>query len=108
MEARVRASFEAGHHILLDRTNIDRRQRADWLLIAAEVRRSTGRRIVTSLLFLDVPVSVCRERLRLRTDHPTLKTTEDALRYVSHLSHQCVGYVRAQHRSTYAYGPRRL
>lgn len=80
VEAAVRAELLAGHSVLVDRTNIDERQRADWLLLARELRESIP--IRTSLIVFDVPTSVCRARLAQRTNHPTIPTPEQAFRYV--------------------------
>ncbi|WFD24164.1 hypothetical protein MEQU1_002861 [Malassezia equina] len=81
VEARARAELEAGHSVIIDRTNIDERQRADWLLLARDLRASMP--VTTTLLVLDVPVPVCRARLARRQDHPTLTTPEKAFRVLA-------------------------
>ena len=85
-------ALASGKNVLLDRTNIDRRQRADWLELAAEFRRANPQRCLdVSLLYFDVPYAVrarasrthtqeCRDRLAQRLDHPTLKTPDAAYR----------------------------
>ena len=66
--------------VLIDRTNLDRAQRAHWLRLAHEVR--AVRPVVVSLLWLYVDASVCRERLAVRQGHPTLRTPAQAHAYV--------------------------
>ena len=39
VEKAALAALDEGRNVLIDRTNIDRRQRADWLLLADEFRR---------------------------------------------------------------------
>ncbi|WFD28060.1 hypothetical protein MNAN1_003068 [Malassezia nana] len=81
VEAAVRHELWAGHSVLVDRTNIDERQRADWLLLARELRGSIP--IETSLIVFDVPPSVCHARLAQRTNHPTIPTPEQAFRILA-------------------------
>ena len=69
-----------GEHVLIDRTNLDRAQRAHWVRLAHEVR--AVRPVVVSLLWLDVDARVCRERLAVRQGHPTLRTPAQAHAYV--------------------------
>jgi predicted kinase len=52
--------------IVIDRTNLLRRQRAEFGALA----RAAGYRV--RILYLDVPAETCRERKRKRKDHPTL------------------------------------
>ncbi|EDP42272.1 hypothetical protein MGL_3521 [Malassezia globosa CBS 7966] len=80
VERRARASLLDGRHVLIDRTNMDRQQRAIWLSLAADVRQV--RSVVTSLIHVDVPPEICYERLLHRQGHPTLRTPEQAHRYV--------------------------
>lgn len=84
MEALARTELAAGHSVIIDRTNIDERQRADWLLLARDLRASMA--LTTTLIVLDVPASVCRARLAQRHDHPTIPTPEQAFRYVAALT----------------------
>ena len=94
--ALARAELAAGHSVIIDRTNADERQRADWLLLARDLRASMA--LTTTLLVFDVPASVCRARLLQRRDHPTIATPEQALRYVAPLT-QRPGPVRPQLRA---------
>lgn len=94
VEQRARASLLDGRHVLIDRTNMDRQQRAIWLSLAADVRQV--RSVVTSLIHVDLPPDVrlktvcsvltaskiCYERLLHRQGHPTLRTPEQAHKYV--------------------------
>lgn len=80
VERQAREALLRGEHVLIDRTNMDREQRAHWLRLAHEVRQV--RPVETTLLFLDVDVRVCCERLAVRRGHPTLKTPEQAQAYV--------------------------
>ncbi|WFD33061.1 hypothetical protein MSPP1_004118 [Malassezia sp. CBS 17886] len=75
--AAARRALQEGKNVLIDRTNIDRGQRADWLVLAR------ARRLVTSLLFFDTPVELCRARLWARRDHPTIRTPQDAFRVLA-------------------------
>ncbi|SHO78895.1 Hypothetical protein MSYG_3243 [Malassezia sympodialis ATCC 42132] len=81
VEALARAELAAGHSVIIDRTNADERQRADWLLLARDLRASMA--LTTTLLVFDVPASVCRARLLQRRDHPTIATPEQALRVLA-------------------------
>lgn len=74
-------ALDAGHHVMIDRTNIDRRQRADWLQLVAAYR-ARGRSVRCTLVWLDVPYELCRARLTKRRDHPTLPDPAKAVRYV--------------------------
>ncbi|WFD01720.1 hypothetical protein MOBT1_000396 [Malassezia obtusa] len=84
VHARAREALEAGHHVVIDRTNIDYRQRAEWLLLANEFRAAhpEGPAVRTCLVFLDTPAEECRRRLAERTNHPSIRRAEDAMRYV--------------------------
>ena len=80
VERAAREALWRGEHVLIDRTNLDRAQRAHWLRLAHEVR--AVRPVVVSLLWLDVDARVCRERLAVRQGHPTLRTPAQAHAYV--------------------------
>ena len=49
-----------GKNVVIDRTNIDYRQRAEWLLLANEFRdqHPDGPELRTCLVLLDTPVEV--------------------------------------------------
>lgn len=80
VERAAREALWRGEHVLIDRTNLDRAQRAHWVRLAHEVR--AVRPVVVSLLWLDVDARVCRERLAVRQGHPTLRTPAQAHAYV--------------------------
>ena len=50
-----------GKNVVIDRTNIDYRQRAEWLLLAKEFRdqHPSGPELRTCLVLLDTPIEVC-------------------------------------------------
>ncbi|KAI0727464.1 P-loop containing nucleoside triphosphate hydrolase protein [Fomitopsis betulina] len=74
VEASARACLREGLSVCIDRTNFDARQRATWIRIAREFPGTD-----VWVLVFDTPYAVCAQRLRERTDHPTIKTPEDAL-----------------------------
>lgn len=80
VERQAREALLRGEHVLIDRTNMDREQRAHWLRLAHKVR--PVRPVMTSLLWLDVDARVCWARLAARQGHPTLRTPAQAHAYV--------------------------
>ncbi|PVG02024.1 P-loop containing nucleoside triphosphate hydrolase protein [Serendipita vermifera] len=62
-------SLSEGYSVIIDRTNIDQKQRAIWLNIA---RQFQG--VKVWVITMNTPVEVCESRLRARTNHPTIKT----------------------------------
>ncbi|KIO28518.1 hypothetical protein M407DRAFT_180223 [Tulasnella calospora MUT 4182] len=83
VENRVRQSLGQGKSVCVDRSNFDERQRQTWINIA---RNYPGTAIWA--LFLDVERSVCLERLRKRTNHPTIKDFETAQKVLNEFSSQ--------------------
>eukprot|EP01006_Ploeotia_vitrea_P040015 TRINITY_DN66396_c7_g1_i3.p1 TRINITY_DN66396_c7_g1~~TRINITY_DN66396_c7_g1_i3.p1 ORF type:complete len:560 (-),score=394.33 TRINITY_DN66396_c7_g1_i3:193-1872(-) len=61
-------------HVVIDRTNIDYWQRSHFIRIAQQL----GVRSV-HCVFLDMPVSLCKQRVVSRTDHPTLPPIRDSV-----------------------------
>lgn len=62
VHARARQALEDGKHVVIDRTNIDYRQRAEWLRLAAEFRAAhpDGPAVHTCVVVLDTPIEVRR------------------------------------------------
>ena len=63
VEKAALAALDEGRNVLIDRTNINRRQRADWLLLADEFRRrhaedGRAQQLDVALLFFDVSFEV--------------------------------------------------
>lgn len=81
-------ALQEGKNVLIDRTNIDYRQRAEWLELANEFRAAhpDGPRLVTCLVWVDTPIDVCKKRLAARTGHPTIKDAQSAMRCVASLT----------------------
>ncbi|GAC98874.1 hypothetical protein PHSY_006469 [Pseudozyma hubeiensis SY62] len=91
----ARTALLAGHHVVIDRTNIDAKQRRTWLELARELSTpsasiETGappiqpRNIVTVSLTLTISTVVAQERLQIRVGHETIKTPEEALGILPH------------------------
>ncbi|CCF51654.1 hypothetical protein NDA14_001110 [Ustilago hordei] len=76
----------AGHNVVIDRTNIDAKQRRTWLELAQEISSAEGstRKIITISLTLTISIKAAQERLRIRKDHETIKTAEQALEILPH------------------------
>lgn len=90
----ARTALLAGHHVVIDRTNIDAKQRRTWLELAQELSTpsssdneasgSKSRKIVTISLTLTISTVAAEERLRVRVGHETIKTPEEALGILPH------------------------
>lgn len=120
----ARTALLAGHSVVIDRTNIDAKQRRTWLELARDVFGSSsstttgttttpasdgsedlalpaaaapapapaapaqkGRRqreVVTISLTLTISIEAAEERLRVRVDHETIKSAEQALGILPH------------------------
>ncbi|CDU22986.1 uncharacterized protein SPSC_01616 [Sporisorium scitamineum] len=91
----ARTALLAGHNVIIDRTNIDAKQRRTWLELAREISTaptSTAqgeasiptRKIITISLTLTISTVVAEERLRARLGHETIKTPEEALGILPH------------------------
>jgi predicted kinase len=68
----------AGQDIVVDRLNFSQQQRDRYI----ESARDQGYHITHHILF--VPSKVCRDRMTLRTDHPTIKDDESANAALNH------------------------
>jgi len=51
--------------VVLDRCNVEPKDRAEWLELAMRPKSAMA-------VFFDVPVAVCKQRVRTRADHPTI------------------------------------
>jgi predicted kinase len=71
-EEAAAAALAAGQHVLVDRTNIDAKQRAHWVRIAHE--HGVDARGMMCVHF-DTPPRECERRVLARTGHPTLPPT---------------------------------
>ncbi|EPS96882.1 hypothetical protein FOMPIDRAFT_1025210 [Fomitopsis schrenkii] len=78
VEASARACLREGLSVCIDRTNFDARQRATWINMAREFPGTEA-----WVLVFDTPYAICEQRLRERTDHPTIKTPQEALRILA-------------------------
>jgi predicted kinase/predicted phosphohydrolase len=69
-EACIRACARAlseGKSVVIDRTNIDKRQRAYWVRLAKQYRVKD-----VTCLFFDIDKDLCHERIQARIGHPTI------------------------------------
>ncbi|OCH88384.1 P-loop containing nucleoside triphosphate hydrolase protein [Obba rivulosa] len=71
VEATARQALSQGLSVCIDRTNIDVGQRKTWINIAREFPETQ-----VWVIVFDTPYEVCMERLRERTNHPTIRTPE--------------------------------
>ncbi|PCH44792.1 nucleoside triphosphate hydrolase protein [Wolfiporia cocos MD-104 SS10] len=83
VEALARRSLHEGRSVCIDRSNFDAQQRATWIGIAREF---PGTQVW--VVVLDTPYEVCAQRLRERTDHPTIKTPEQGLSVLARFQSQ--------------------
>ncbi|SPO32122.1 uncharacterized protein UTRI_02679 [Ustilago trichophora] len=102
----ARTALLAGHNVVIDRTNIDARQRRTWLELARDVyapsptpveastsadapreeeaEKANPRKVVTVSLTLTISIEAAEERLRVRMGHETIKSPEEALGILPH------------------------
>lgn len=81
----ARNAFLAGKNVIIDRTNIDAKQRRTWLELAQELRSASPPiKIVTVSLTLTISLDLAEERLRVRVGHETIKTAEQAMEILPH------------------------
>ncbi|EIN06113.1 P-loop containing nucleoside triphosphate hydrolase protein [Punctularia strigosozonata HHB-11173 SS5] len=66
VEQLARESLAQGRSVCIDRTNMDAQQRSTWIAIARE------NRVEPWVLYFDTPYDSCQQRIRTRTDHPTI------------------------------------
>ncbi|KAJ7636057.1 hypothetical protein DFH06DRAFT_1003017 [Mycena polygramma] len=83
VENLTRQSLWEGSSVCIDRTNFDASQRAHWIKIAREFPGTS-----VWVLVFDTPKHLCASRLRTRTQHPTIKSPEDALSILDRFSAQ--------------------
>ncbi|GBE89128.1 P-loop containing nucleoside triphosphate hydrolase protein [Sparassis latifolia] len=83
VESLARLSLSQGLSVCIDRTNFDEAQRATWIKIAREYLGT-----YVWVIVFDTPYEVCIERLRVRTNHPTIKTPTEALSVLSRFQSQ--------------------
>ncbi|KAJ6504865.1 P-loop containing nucleoside triphosphate hydrolase protein [Mycena vitilis] len=83
VENLARQSLREGSSVCIDRTNFDASQRAHWIKIAREFPGTS-----VWVLVFDTPKHLCASRLRTRTQHPTIKSPEDALSILDRFSWQ--------------------
>ncbi|KAG2446828.1 hypothetical protein HYH02_008388 [Chlamydomonas schloesseri] len=69
-EQECAGALRQGWNVVVDRCNFDEQQRSHWVQIARCCRSRQPVQMVAVQLLL--PLGVCRERARGRTDHPTL------------------------------------
>ncbi|KAN0059955.1 hypothetical protein ACQY0O_007928 [Thecaphora frezii] len=73
-------SLLSERHVIIDRTNVDAKQRRHWLELARDLQpHLPHRHIVVSSLTFTTPIEVCEARLRRRTDHETLHSPQQAV-----------------------------
>ncbi|TIB21796.1 hypothetical protein E3P89_02478 [Wallemia ichthyophaga] len=77
VEKLVRQTLSTGLNVIVDRTNIDIKQRSHWTRIAAEFGA------VTQSLSLEVSYQVCKDRLTTRQDHPTIADPVEAIKILN-------------------------
>ncbi|EMD34666.1 hypothetical protein CERSUDRAFT_116853 [Gelatoporia subvermispora B] len=83
VEAAARHALRQGLSACIDRTNIDVEQRRTWINISREF---PGTHVW--VIVLDTPYETCIERLRERTDHPTIKTPQQGFSILSRFRSQ--------------------
>lgn len=82
--AAAERALASGRSIVIDRTNLDASQRAHWIDVARAFHAAHPHTHVdVSVIELYVPHEVAHARLAHRTNHPTLRTPEDAHRYAA-------------------------
>ena len=102
----ARTALLAGHNVVIDRTNIDAKQRRTWLELARDINapisaptegagesekkeegkseEGKSRKVVTVSLTLTISIEAAEERLRVRVGHETIKSAEQALGILPH------------------------
>ncbi|KAF8582755.1 P-loop containing nucleoside triphosphate hydrolase protein [Ramaria rubella] len=81
VESLAEHSLAQGLSVCIDRTNFDERQRQHFINIAQKFPDT----VVWALVF-DTPYEICASRIRLRTNHPTIKTPELGLKVLERFS----------------------
>ncbi|SNX83664.1 uncharacterized protein MEPE_02371 [Melanopsichium pennsylvanicum] len=96
----ARTALSAGLNVVIDRTNIDAKQRRTWLELAQDIsnpplasiqdvkpnvnEERKRMKVITVSLTLTIPIELAEERLRVRVGHETIKTPEQALGILPH------------------------
>lgn len=73
-EAEAEIGLRRGKSVLVDRCNFDYQQRVTWIKLA----RKYGVKSI-ELVWLKVSMEVCKQRVSVRTDHPTIAPGEQGL-----------------------------
>ncbi|PWZ01686.1 P-loop containing nucleoside triphosphate hydrolase protein [Testicularia cyperi] len=84
VEAAARQALLNGKNVLIDRTNIDAKQRRTWLDLAASLNQAGMVRVVTVSLTLSISSTEAQARLDRRTDHETIKSPQHAAEILRH------------------------
>ena len=66
-EKLARSTLAAGVSAVIDRTNIDAKQRGHWLKIAS----NSGRAVRVTAIYCQIDPNACIDRIRKRTEHET-------------------------------------
>jgi len=66
-EKLARSTLAAGGSAVIDRTNIDAKQRGHWLKIAS----NSGRAVRVTAIYCQIDPNACIDRIRKRTEHET-------------------------------------
>mmetsp|Transcript_20655 Transcript_20655/g.30692 ORF Transcript_20655/g.30692 Transcript_20655/m.30692 type:complete len:187 (+) Transcript_20655:36-596(+) len=59
--------------VLLDRCNVNKKERAQWVRLA----RNNATNVIVEAVYLDVPVEECKQRVKKRQGHATLSDDQD-------------------------------
>jgi len=66
-EQKTKEAFQLGKSVIVDRCNFDFRQRSNWVKLAYQYDVNDIR-----CIFLDTPPEVCKSRVTVRENHPTI------------------------------------
>lgn len=70
--------FNSGFDVIIDRTNIDRRQRRNWLKLAKYLKVQE-----VECVYFKADPEKCLERIKKRVNHPTIPQQTDILKLKS-------------------------
>ncbi|KAA8491553.1 Transcription factor [Porphyridium purpureum] len=73
-------ALQEGKHCIIDRCNLNEKQRSPWIALA---RKFDG---VVGAIGFDVPAATCLARLKTRQDHETITATDDHARILRGLT----------------------
>lgn len=90
VESFVLSRLSTGVEVIVDRTNIDAKQRSHWLRVAKECQDLYGVPVEVYCIFFDTPYDECKARLTLRKGHETLRTPLEAIKVLDIFSKQLV------------------